>query len=177
MQRLIILVFLLPAHFCRANDSLLFDSLKYVNPVPHCLAPAHEQPDSNSIFWRIVKLKETAIQPLIDKIDDSTTTSAMVHHFGGYYTVGDVAFYALSHIIKDIPTFELLGVKFDENGCGYCSYWNHLREDQKNRQKFRVKLQRWYAENKPYLVWSWHLWKAEECFYENPNKGYYEVKK
>lgn len=164
--------------FCFShNDTLtIFDSLKYVDKVPHCLAAISQQPDSNSIFWRVVKQKDAAIQPLIDCIDDSTTTKAIVHHFGGYYTVGDIAYYALQHIIADIPTFELLGVKFDEKGCGYCAYWYHL-SDYKNRQKFRMKLQRWYAENKAYLVWSWYLNPVGECFYNHPNKGYYEVKR
>jgi hypothetical protein len=121
-------------------------------------------------------MKEEAIANLIDKIDDTTKTTAQIRHFGGYYTVGDVAFVALQEIIIEIPTFKLLGVPFDEKGCGYCAYWQHLSEFS-NRQKFKTALQDWYLSNQVNFVWINHKWEGYECFYRNPNDGYYVLNK
>jgi hypothetical protein len=177
MKILTYILILIPAlTFSQTNNKALVDSLRYVDKVPHCLDAVSDQIDTKAIFWRIVKLKDEAIPILLDKIDDTTTTSALVRHFGGYYTVGDLAYVALQEIVHSIPTFELLGVPFDTNGCGYCAYWQHL-SDFSNRQKFKIALKNWFDKNQQNLVWTEYKWKGEECFYRNPNNGYYDPRK
>jgi hypothetical protein len=177
MKILTYILILIPAlTFSQTDNKTLVDSILYVDKVPHCLDAVTEQLDTNGIFWKIVKMKDKAIPFLLDKIDDTTTTNAIVRHFGGYYTVGDLAYVTLQEIIHNIPTFELLGVPFDTNGCGYCAYWQHL-SDFTNRQKFKIALKNWYDQNQLNLLWTEYKWKGEECFYRNPNNGYYDFRK
>jgi hypothetical protein len=81
----------------------------------------------------------------------------------------------LQEIIADIPTFELLGIEFDKHGCGYCSYWYHVRENNRNRKNFQKAVRNWYEENKNQLVWveSFHS-ATGDCFIV-PTKGHYKV--
>ena len=155
----------------------LTDSLQFITLMPHCLEPPANQPGFNSIFWRIVKQKDAIIDDLIGKIDDTTETQAVVHWFGGNWAVGDIAHEALREIIHDLPTFKLLGVKFDKNGCGECSYWYYLRDDYRNRIKFKQSIKKWYAKNKDNLVWVKAPLFVSECMYHNPNGGYFVVRK
>ena len=155
------------------NNKGLIDSMKFVTLMPHCLDD--EQPDSNSIYWKVVKLKLEVVDELIEIIDDTTETKAIVRWFGGHWTVGDISYNAIEEIIHGIPTFDLLGIKYDEN-IGYSSYWFFVRSDIRNRQLFKEKLKKWYKKNKANLVWITSEWNVSECFYHNPNNGYYESK-
>jgi hypothetical protein len=151
--------------------------LKYITDMPYiCEGNIGSPGCGESAFWDIVKEKETAIPILIELLDDTTTTKATVANFGGNWTVADIAYSALKEIIKGIPTFELLGNRFDSDGCGYCSYWNYLREDYKNRQSFKQNIGNWYAQNKMKLVWI----QSDEtltcdCRFKHPNAGHYEI--
>ena len=129
-------------------------------------------------FWTVVMEKERIIPYLIEKLDDTTRTEAIVPNIGGNWTVSDIAYSALREIIKGIPTFDLLGVPFDKNGCGDCSYWFYLREDMKNRQNFKVKVNNWYLVNKEKLVWveSDRVLTCD-CAFRHPNGGHFEIKK
>ena len=129
-------------------------------------------------FWTVVIEKENIIPYLIDKLNDTTKTTAIVQNFGGQWTVADIAYSALREIIIDIPTFELIGVPFDDNGCGYCAYWNHLREDLTNRQNFKKNLNKWYEINKSKLVWvESNRVLTCDCSFKHPNQGHFEIKK
>ena len=105
-------------------------------------------------------------------------TSAYVPNLGGQYAVADVAYAALEEIIKDIPTFSLLGVKFDKKGCGYCAYWDHLRKNIRNRLKFQANVRKWYNKNKSNLVWvTSNVFLTCDCHGIHPNGGHFELKK
>jgi hypothetical protein len=81
-------------------------------------------------------------------------------------------------IIKDIPTFQLLEIKFDKNGCGYCAYWNHLRKSPAQRIKFQKAVRRWYENNRTYLVWvASSSFLTCDCRGVHPNGGHFELKK
>lgn len=128
----------------------------------------------DSIFWNVVQLKEKAIEPLIDRLDDTTRSKAFVPNFGGYWTVGDISYVALQEIIHDIPTFDLLPVEFDENGCGYCAYWKHLRAGPKNRKQFQKEVRMWYRQYREKIVWvDENRFSSCDCRGEHPNGGYY----
>jgi len=150
-----ILAFIPLLSIAQADNNGLVDSLKYVTDMPY-MCESEKPYDvgcGSEIFWKVVQQKETVIPLLINKLADSTTTEAYVPNFGGQYTVGDIAYCALEEIIHGIPTFKLLGVKFDTHGCGYCAYWNHLRRDIKNRKKFQAAVRSWYEKNKSNLIW------------------------
>jgi hypothetical protein len=139
----------------QVDNKKLVDSLKYVTDMPYMCESSlpYDIGCGSKIFWTVVQQKEAIIPLLIDNLTDTTTTPAYVPNLGGQYAVGDVAYFALNEIIDGIPTFKLLGVRFDKHGCGFCAYWNHLRADLKNRERFQKAVRQWYNKNKPNLVW------------------------
>lgn len=193
MKSLTLIVAFFPLFtFAQQTDNIkLIDSLRFVTEMPYAcgIPPAlmgSHNPDTmlynigcgDRFFWQVVKGKKEIIPLLIDKLDDTTQTDAFVPYFGGHYTVADVAYTALQEIIKDIPTFELLKIKFDSKGCGYCSYWNYLRKDIKNRRKFKVAVSHWYDKNKANLVWvtSHQFLTCDINGFNHPNGGHFELK-
>jgi hypothetical protein len=78
------------------------DSIKYISEMPYIGC-------GDKIFWRIVEQKQEIIPLLLEKMVDTTQAEVSVPNFGGQYTVADIAYNALEEIIKDIPTFDLLG--------------------------------------------------------------------
>ena len=150
------------------------DSLKFVNEMPYICETGI---CGDKLYWEAVKIGRSNIELLIDKLDDTTLTTANVVLYGGVYTVADVAFTVLTEIIHDIPTFELLGVPFDKDGCGYCSYWQHLNKDFSNRKKFKEKVRIWYQKNKDNLVWvESNDFVTCDCKGQHPNGGHYKLK-
>ena len=189
---LILTIFPLLTFAQTMDNKKLIDSLRFVTDIPYACeilldknAPYNRDTLIYNIgcgdrfFWQVVKGKQEIIPLLLDKLDDTTQTEASVPYFGGQYTVADIAYTALQEIIKDIPTFELLKIKFDTNGCGYCSYWNHLRKNIKNRKKFKVAVTDWYDKNKANLVWvtSNQFLTCDISGINHPNGGHYEFKK
>lgn len=157
-------------------------SLKFVTDMPYSCQSLNTKERAtgcgDSYFWNVVKLKQRAIPYLIERISDPTKSKAVVPNFGGQYTVGDIAYAALQEIIKGIPTFELLGIPFDTEGCGYCSYWQHLRKDQANRKAFKQAVDKWYQANKAKMVWvaSTQVLTCD-CSFAHPNGGHYKIEK
>jgi hypothetical protein len=173
---------------CFANAQhdikLKIDSLQYVNDMPYI---CQGEPDNKTalsigcgdyLFWNAVKLRERAIPYLISKLDDSMRTKAVVPNFGYFYTTADICYTVLQEIIRDIPTFRLLGIPFDEKGCGFCAYWQYLNKNMKHRKKFKRAVAAWYQKNKPQLVWvRSNLFSSCDCGGQHPNGGHYELKK
>lgn len=154
------------------NIKQLADSLSFVTDVPYIAN--NEDP----LFWHIVGGGRDIIPILIDKLTDTKKTKTAVRFFGGYHTVADLAYVTLQEIIKDIPTFDLLGVEFDQEGCGYCSYWHHVRKSKKNREAFRRSVNKWYDKNKNNLVWvNSHISLTGDCIRPPFVGGYYKVDK
>ncbi len=153
---------------------LQVDSLRFIKEMPYI---SENGLSGDKLYWEVVVLRDNGIELLIDKLDDTTLTSAPILYFGGNYTVADIAFTALSEIIHKIPTFELLGVPFDEEGCGYCSYWQHLNENLERRQKFKIAVREWYHKNKRNLMWvESNDFYTCDCKGKHPNQGHYELK-
>lgn len=161
------------------------DSLKFVKEMPYMCQDFIEVNKRNpltigcgdELYWNTVRLNKNVIELLIDKLDDSTTTEAILPLFGYNYTVADIAYTVLQELIHNIPTFDLLGVQFDEEGCGYCSYWQHLNKAFSNRQKFKATVKNWYHKNKDNLVWvESNNFATCDCNGKHPNGGHYEFK-
>lgn len=159
----------------QVDQRRLVDSLAYVTDMPYICES--ELPYAigcgSKIFWEVVQKKEAIIPFLIDKLTDTTTTEAYVPNLGGKYAVADVAYFALNEIIDGIPTFDLLGVAFDAQGCGFCSYWNYLREDMEHRKGFQSSVKEWYNTNKPNLIWV----PSGQPFSGHQNGGMFHLKK
>jgi hypothetical protein len=150
------------------------DSLKFVKEMPYI---CENGICGDKLYWEAVIIGRSNIELLIDKLDDTTSTNANVALYGANYTVADIAYSALSEIIHDIPTFELLGVPFDNDGCGYCSYWQHLNKKFSNRQKFKKAVRIWYHKNKDNLVWvTDNEFATCDCNGTHPNGGHYKLK-
>jgi hypothetical protein len=189
MKYLIAIAVLFPGLACcqTGDHRALLDSLKLVTDMPYiCRSGVGETTNSpvppsgcgDKLFWKVVKQKQQVIIPLIEKLADTTQTAATVPTFGGYYTVADVAYKALEEIIAGIPTFALLKVKFDSKGCGYCSYWHHVRKDVKNRREFQSAVRQWYEKNKQGLTWvTGDDFSICDCQGKHPNGGHFALKK
>lgn len=150
------------------------DSLKFVTEMPYI---CEMSPCGDPLYWSIVRQNKAGIELLIDKLDDSTMTTATIAMQGCCFTTADIAYQALSEIIHGIPTFDLLGVPFDTNGCGFCAYWQHLNADYKNRQHFKQAVIQWYHVNKSQLVWiESNDFESCDCAIIHPNGGHYKVK-
>lgn len=149
----------------------LVDSLRFVRDMPYICEGGSGCGDSH--FWNVVRQKQAIVPFLIEKISDTTEIEVFVPNFGGYYSIGDVAYTAMTEIIHGIPTFKLLGVKFDKHGCGYCAYWNHVRENPLQRLKFQKKVRQWYERNKNHLTWV----NSNGRWDQTPNKGYFEFRR
>jgi hypothetical protein len=151
------------------------DQLKLVKEMPYiCEMDSCGDP----LFWDVLTVCPNNIEYLIDQLDDTTSTQVNVILFGGVYTVADIAYDALSEIIHGIPTFELLGVPFDEKGCGYCAYWQHLRSDHSKRNQFKQTVRKWYLANEKSLVWvESNDFAICDCRGKHPNRGHFEVRK
>ncbi len=106
-------------------------------------------------FWTVVRDGLDALPLLVDRLDDASPTTAALPNFGGEYAVGDVALDAISEIVRGIPTFDLVNVKFDdsEEGCGGCAWWNFVRASPANRQRVEKAVGKWLSEAKPRLQW------------------------
>lgn len=138
----------------QVNNKKLVDSLQYVTDMPYiCESEPYGVGCGSKIFWKVVQQKDKIIPVLIDNLSDTTSSEAYVPNFGGKYAVADIAYLAMEEIIEGIPLFELLGVRFDAQDCGFCSYWKHVRADIKNRKRFQKAVRNWYRENKSNLLW------------------------
>ncbi len=175
---IIILIILLNINCYSQNKDLkrIVNNLKNIKEMPYI-----PELSGDSLFWVVVKQKKKIIPYLIDKLDDTTKTSAIVPNFGGNYTVADVAYGAITKIIHDIPTSEFIGDKSVQKN-GYQEYWKYTRKNLKNRKIFKHKVKKWYKSNKRKLVWyelkekirSASDWKFEEN--THPSGGYYKLK-
>lgn len=157
------------------------DSLRFVKEMPYIGEygiNGNLSACGDVLFWKVVMLRDNAIEALIDKLDDTTQTAAIVPNLGYHYTIADIAFSALSEIIHNIPTFELLGVSFDKDGCGYCAYWHYVNEGFKNRQKFKAAVRTWYHSNQYTMEWvESNDFETCDCSRggKHPNGGHFEV--
>ena len=159
-----------------ADLRLLVDSLVFVTNMPY-ICDIGFNDCGDKIFWDVVRQKQIVIPLLIEKLSDTTNTLATVNVFGGRWAVGDIAFAALEELIKGVPTFELLGVRFDKSGCGYCAYWDQVRESLDNRTRFQSAFHKWYETNKHKLVWvESDEFRICDCRGKHPNGGHFELK-
>ncbi|MEO0473384.1 MAG: hypothetical protein AAF206_27480 [Bacteroidota bacterium] len=148
------------------------DSLQFVTDMPYICEGDFGCGDP--LFWQAVMGKEQAIPLLLDKIRDSSLTRASVPNFGGHYAVGDVAYFALTEIIHPIETFDLLPVDFDQNGCGFCSYWQHLQADLRHRVDFEQAIRDWLSDHQGELIWQTsQAFRNCDCHFPHPNAGHF----
>jgi hypothetical protein len=139
------------------------DSLKYLSGDPF---------DCNSVTWRIISNKKDAIQLLIDKLGDTTLTTATDKCKKTSLRVGDIAYLTLNRILP-LPFFAVTGMQCDvfEDGCqiGVFEYIESYRP------KFKEQVQAYYDKKKDNLKWrqldSNHL---TPCYIKNNIKGQYE---
>ena len=162
------------------NKNDLLNQIANIRDMPYI---CEETPGSgigcgDVIFWNIVRQNIDIVPMLIEKLTDTTPLKDVyVPNFGGLYAVADVADVAIGEIIHGIPTLKLMGVEFDQHGCGYCVYWNYLRADIHHREKFQAAMATWYAENASKLVWiESNAFESMDCPADHPAGGHYEVR-
>ncbi|RAV99227.1 hypothetical protein [Pseudochryseolinea flava] len=177
---LIVVFWFSPDMTLAQRNTTAVDSLVFVRDMPYICdripAEVLSVGCGDGIFWRVVSGKQAVISALIDRVSDTTQTNVFVPNFGGHYTVGDVAYVALQEIIHGVPTFDLLGVSFDEKGCGYCVYWNTIR-NLKRRLRFQKALRGWHESNRKALVWKEsNDFATCDCRGRHPNGGHFEIK-
>jgi hypothetical protein len=136
------------------NVPITFDTLCKITEIPYGDTPGMYD-DVQPEFVSIVQQGTAAIPFLIEYLDDPTPTDVVVPLFGGYYAIGDIAMALISEIILNTP-FSLFiedpGGKKAAN-CGFCVYWDFVRESVKNRTIVKNKTTEWYNRNKSHLKW------------------------
>jgi hypothetical protein len=141
--------------------------------------PYNPELSGDKVFWEIVNKKLIAIDPLIELVSDTTSTKAPVPNFGGYYTVGDVAYHIITEIIRDIPTSYFVS-KHNQKAD---SYWEYVRMDYPNRIALQKDLKAWFRKNKRNLVWvpdtvrykTARNWPYQSN--QHPAGGYFQLKR
>lgn len=175
---LVIVAIILPCLcFAQTHQSSLRDSLLSITDLPYIGEYGKESGCGDDTFWNLVNQKLNITPQLINTLTDTTQVNISVPNFGGKCSLADIAYMVMQEIIKDIPTFDLLGIEFDEDGCGYCSYWYHLRENIQNRISFQLAVKNWFIKNKENLVW---IISNESLTGDNwgtrPVNGHFEIK-
>jgi hypothetical protein len=133
-------------------------------------------------FWNAVACKLEIIPSLIDAMADPRETKANVYYFGGRFAVGDVAFHAITEIIRGIPTLNMLE---DWDGFSeaeaFGNYWRYVRESIDHRQCLQAKIRQWFSQHSTKLVWipdTKRYPKTNEegaATYPHPAGGYYQL--
>lgn len=178
-MRLIYLLLLIVLGCNQTSNPEFFEciqNVKKINELPYI-----PELSGDSIYWEVVKGGLDIVPCLIQIISDSSVTNIPVPNFGGYYTLGDIAYFCITDIIKRIPTKTFVLKEAEENGFWY--YWKFMREKQVNRIKFQHNVNIWYKENKNNLVWEMDTrqqkvaenWKFKHK--RHPAGGYYVLKK
>ncbi len=177
---LVIVSIILPwSCFAQTFQDSLKDSLRSVTDVPYIGEYENRMGIGcgDYTFWNIVDQKLIIVPYLINELTNTTEVNIVVPNFGGKYTVADITYQIIQEIVKGIPTFELLGIEFGKDSCGYCTYWNHLRESIQNRISFQAALKSWFQKNKDNLVW---VISNESLTGDNwgtrPVNGHFEIK-
>jgi len=162
-----------------SQNSNILTELKRINDVPYLPESHGNCPDS--IYWNIVKEGLDVIPALIDHITSTDSTQITIPNWGGYYTIGDIAFAIICDIIHELPLqdFYTKGIINTENET-YITYHSFVCSSQKNRQILKRQLKKWYRMHRPELIWvmddsEWIPPKnCEYVLKRNPAGGYYK---
>ena len=172
MKKYIYTVFILIFFSCTGSVfgqvdkiKLQIDSLKYLEG---------DAMQCNSLVWRIASNKKDAIQMLIDKLDDTTTTKATNVCKKANLRVGDLAYLSLGEMIA-LPFFSVTGIQLyvmDENGCQIGKF----EYIESNRKKFKQQVHEYCNNNKAHIKWM----ESEDfmltpCQIENNLHGHYYI--
>jgi len=166
---------------CNAQNTKLIekaDNLKFIKAMPY-----NPQLSGDSIYWVVIIEGLDIVPYLIEKLDDTTSTEAIVPNFGGQYAVADIAYEAISTIIHEIPIKEIIETSDSSKQTGgYWFYWNYVNESISNRIKLKEFVNDWYLNNQNSLIWveykrsfrSSSDWKFDKNIH--PLGGYYYLK-
>jgi hypothetical protein len=101
----------------------------------------------DNLIWEIIKYKEAAIKPLIEKIGDTSYSKAYYKEDGKIIRVrtGVIAYIALDKIFS-VPIAKLTGMQFDVFICGWYPYGfiNYLNSAL-IRTQLQEKLRKYYS--------------------------------
>ena len=153
---------------CYAQLELIsqqLDSLKYLKGDP--------SEDCNNVTWRIIANKIDAIQPLIDRLDDSTITQATDKCKKTNLTVGDICFVTLRKILP-LGMFAITGRQMDVvvDGCQLGVF----ETIEANRLKFKQQVQAYYDQKKDKLKWrEYEIKYLKPCYVQNNILGKYYI--
>ena len=150
---------------CRSDINKLYFSDQVKNKTSNSLPKPTGCGDK--AFWSIVRLKDKAIPFLIEKLDDTTTTSVAVPQKSYNYKVADISYLILKEIVPELALSNSKKYSLDT-----------LRRNYRERISFKQQISNWYRVNKANLVWA----KSDsfsncDCQGPHPNGGHYIVKK
>jgi hypothetical protein len=184
MKYLFILI--LTHGFTKAQvDQRLVDSIRFVSDVPYiCRCQTLEQINASPVsltgcgdilFWRLVQQKKNIVSQLLEKLTDTTETKLSVPYVGGQYTVADIAYAVFEEIVKDVPTFVLLGINPENYSSPSYAFWSTVRSE---RAEFKSAVTKWYRNNQENLIWvdSDETLTGDSAL-KHPSGGHYVVKK
>lgn len=161
-----------------SQNSNILTELNGIKDVPYLPKSHGNCPDS--IYWNLVKEGLGVIPDLIDCIISTDSTQIPIPNWGGYYTIGDIAFAIICDIIHGLPLqdFYSKGIISKENET-YLTYHSFVCSSEGNRQILRHQLKKWFRKHRSELIWvkDDSEWKPpKNCKYiinRNPAGGYY----
>lgn len=131
----------------------------------------------DSAFWQVVQMREIAIDPLMELLNDTTKTQVYFPNYGGLMTVADIAQTALGEIIQVLPNpgdfFDIKPI----SGSAWMGWLSWLQSDVQNRDSYKEALTAWYKQYQANFVWtSSNRFRYGDVRGTHPNGGHLELK-
>lgn len=169
--------------YSQSNSELikLVDDFKNVKDMPYICETLNYNETAgcgDSIFWDAIRQGDKILPYLLDRLDDTAISKAIVPVIGGNYTVGDISFFALTILIWDIPVLDFAeDVNNPEPRDGYNGYWNYTRRSCENRKNFKNRVNEWYNSNNGRFIWinSGHISGCDCKVLNNPAGGHFKL--
>jgi hypothetical protein len=181
MKRFILLLSVVTLFSCSSNKNGFNQEIKAIPQINRM--PDTFELSGDSIYWNLVKGKQSIVPFLINKIDDTSATKAPIGYVGRNYTVGEVAIEALYEIIRDLPDRISLIKNWEryEEDEAFNNYWYYMNESEQNRLLFKKQIEKWYNKNKQSLIWvsdnkEYRKSEMDTVLYYHPSRGYYKLK-
>ena len=136
----------------------------------------------DSLYWNMVIQGKSIVPCLISNLSNTTQTNITIPNWGGYYCIGDIAFWILCDIIYDIPVKDMIRENKRYPLSEDITYLSFVTYKKGNGRFLKRKISNWYKENENRLEWvvdTAHYGRTSKDWFfpsdQNPAHGYYIV--
>ena len=137
----------------------------------------------DSLYWNLVIQGKSIVPCLISNLANTTQTNITIPNWGGYYCIGDIAFWILCDIIYDIPLEDIIKENKRYPKSEDITYFSFVTYKKGNRRFLKRKISKWYKENED--RWEWvadtrHYGRTSTNWSypsdQHPARGYYRLR-